>query len=220
MSCRCLWRACCIVALATQAACFQAVMHGPRVEKGLSGFAGASVTRGPTHTEGDEGGIRLRNAPIGLGVGYGWRGATRHEASLFTGLYVPIAFPFAQLDLFAQAPEAWTGATMGGAGMNVAIDHVAPYLQWGRVNDRGSGWSLIQGVSMRTDDEHSLRQLTWTPGLAAHIGGSRSRVHLYAMGAFGRIRRSCVATSECGTRTWALQTGLTLELLLRKRDGA
>ena len=205
----------CVSALASQAACFPAMLHGPRVERGFALSANVSMAAGPTHTEGDEGGLRLRNGTAGLGLGYGWRAAKRKQPSVFVGAYVPIAFPAAQLDVFTQAPEAWTGPTSGGVGVNVAWDHVAPYLQWGMVNARGSGWSILQGVSVRTDENEQDGQVAWTPGVAAHFGLGQQRVYLYAMGAFGRLNRTCFSETGsricAGDRSYALLAGLAYE---------
>lgn len=197
------------------------MLHGPRVERGLSVSGNVSVAAGPTHTEGDEGGIRLRNGTAGVGLGYGWRAADRANPSLFVGGYVPILFPVAQLDVFMQAPEAWTGPTSGGVGVNVAVDHVAPYLQWGMVDAKGTGWSILQGVSVRTDDNVQDGQVSWMPGVAAHFGLGRQRLHLYAMGAFGRLHRSCFSETggsrTCpGDRAYALLAGLAIEHRFRR----
>jgi hypothetical protein len=204
--------------LASQAACFPAMLHGPRVERGGSLTANVSTATGPQHTEGDYGGIRLRNESVGLGFGYGWRGNTPSEPSLFLGAYVPVLFPFAQLDLFVQAPEAWSGPTAGGLGVNVAIDHVQPYLQWGMMSANGTGWSILQGVSVRSDGSAQAGQVSWMPGVAAHIGRGQHRVHLYAMGAFGRLRGNCYADGRncAGERTYALLGGVAYQFRFRR----
>jgi hypothetical protein len=211
----------CAVVLLAQSACFPAMLHGPRVEPGLSGTVNISQVAGPTHTEGDYGGLHLRNASVGLGVGYGWRAATAHRPSFFAGAYVPVVFPFAQLDLFAQAPEAWTGPTSGGLGVNAAIDHVAPYLQWGVVSAAGFGWSTTQGLNVRYGGGEENGKVSWTPGVAAHLGVGRHRVHLFAMGAFGQMRRICVDANFrqggcAGERSHAVLGGVAFEFRLRR----
>jgi hypothetical protein len=205
-----------MVALLLLTGCFPAVMHGPRVQPGLVGSVTASVAAGPTYTEGDEGGMRARNAPVGAGIGYGWRGATAARPSVFAGVHVPIVFPLAQLDVYVQAPESWLSRGTGGVGVNTSIEHAAPYLQWGVVDADGRGWSTIQGLSVRFTGGEGRTIFAWTPGVVAHVGSGHGRAHLYAMAAVGR-HRSCsqvpFQSVECGVHgTYALLAGATLEL--------
>jgi len=178
--------------------CFPAVLHGPQVEPGLRGTAVASIAAGPTYVEGDEGGIRLRNAPIGLGIGHGWRATSDARPSLFVGAFVPIFFPAAQLDVYVQAPRAWTGGASGGLGLNIGGEQATPYLQVGRVSARGTGWSTIQGLSVRAGSEHRSRSVAWVPGLAGHVGGTRTTLHVFAMGAVGREPGDCLTLPATG----------------------
>src|SRR5687767_7117917 len=87
------------IALAATAACFPAVTHGPRVESGLSVGATGAVTYGPTHVEGDEGGINLREGVVGPYVGYGWAPTSPNRAGAYIGLAVPLLFTLRQGDL-------------------------------------------------------------------------------------------------------------------------
>ncbi len=206
------------LALLPVAGCFPAVLHGPQVEPGPRGAAVASVAAGPTYVEGDEGGIRLRNAPVGLGVGHGWRAASDARPSLFVGAFVPVYFPMAQLDVYLQAPRAWTGGAAGGLGLNVGTGQATPYLQVGRVSARGTGWSTVQGWSVRRGSEFRSRSVAWVPGLAGHLGGTRTTLHVFAMGAVGREPGDCLtlpATGrECrpGRRSRTLLGGAALEV--------
>ena len=210
-----------VAALASQVACFPAMLHGPRVEEGLSMTINVTRAMGPTHTEGDNGGIRLRNGTAGLGVGRGWRGTTPTNASFFVGAYVPVTVLAAQLDLFAQAPAAWTGPTSGGVGVNVARDHLAPYVQWGVVSDSGSGWSVIQGINVRHDTNEQDGQVSWMPGAAAHVGLGQQRLHFYVLGAFGRLNSTCFTPTGgrlcAGDRAYALLAGLSVEHRFRRK---
>lgn len=200
--------------------CFPAVMHGPRVLPGLSGTLTASAAAGPTYTEGDAGGIYARNPTIGAGVGYGWRASSPAKPSIYAGLHVPILFPLAQLDVYAQAPESWTTRGVGGVGINASIEHAAPYFQWGVVNAKGRGWSTIQGFSFRFTGGDERTIFAWTPGVAAHLGSGRTLAHVYAMAALGR-NRTCTQEPyqavRCGVGgTYALLAGVTLELRRRR----
>ena len=222
-ACRCgsrarpRWGAAAWPALAAPAlsGCFAAVLHGPEVERGVVGGLTGMVASGPTYTEGDAGGIRLRNPPVGLSLGHGWAAPTRRSPGVFVGAHVPVLFPAAQLDLYVQVPRAWTGASAGGVGVNVDLERVHPYAQWGRVDARGSGWYLLQGVSVRQRDQFETRSVAWVPGVGTQFGHPRATVHLFALAAFGRIPGRCLPYAVergCvpGARSHALSAGATV----------
>ena len=49
-----------------------------------------STTSGDAHTEGDEGGIFLRNGIIGAYGGYGWASSSRTNPGFYLGIAVPV----------------------------------------------------------------------------------------------------------------------------------
>ena len=197
------------------AACFPAVTHGPRVEPGLAAGLTAAYTRGPTHVEGDEGGIRLRSGVVGAYGGYGWTPASARAPRLYLAVAVPILFPHAQVDAFVQAPPAWTGALSTGAGVVASVEGVHVYGQAGRVSDRGMGWYLTGGYGRR--ESWSTEQSSspaWFGAAAVQLAAGHARAHLFVQGADGRIPGQCrvVPGGPCarGERARAVAVGATV----------
>jgi hypothetical protein len=189
---------------AATAACFPAVTHGPRVESGLSVGATGAVTYGPTHVEGDEGGINLREGVVGPYVGYGWAPSSPGRAGAYIGLAVPLLFTLAQVDVYVQAPPAWTGPLSAGAGVVASPEGVHGYGQVGRVSDRGLGWYLTGGYGRR--ESWSTAQSSspaWFGGAAIQLATGRFRTHLFVQGADGRIPGNCFTESPSGPEVCA-----------------
>jgi hypothetical protein len=200
---------------AATAACFPAVTHGPRVEPGLAAGLTGAYTVGPTHVEGDEGGIRLRSGVVGAYGGYGWAPASARAPRLHVAIAVPILFPLAQVDAFVQAPPAWTGPLSAGAGIVASSEGVHAYGQAGRVSARGMGWYLTGGYGRRESwSTVESSSPAWFGAAAVQLAAGHARTHLFVQGADGRIPGRCPfgqgGRCERGERARALAVGATL----------
>jgi hypothetical protein len=120
--------------------CAPIVAHSPRIEPGGS-FAIIGGWR-QALCEACTAGIV---PPIGSVIGYGYvpdgiAPALALHAAIPFGLF----FPASQLDVFVQAPFkppiAW------GGGIQVSMNDVMVYGQFGRIADDGTGWYLTQGL--------------------------------------------------------------------------
>jgi hypothetical protein len=182
-----------MVCLAGSAGCFPVLMHGARVENGASFGLTASTTSGPTHVEGDEGGIYLRSGTIGAYGGYGWAPSSPTNPGFHVGVAVPVLFPATQLDAYVQAPPAWTGPLQAGIGATVDYESVHGYAMLGRQDDRGNGWSLHGGYGQRGAQSDFLgRSPALVAGGALHFAFARhGRVQAYVQTAQGRNPEDC-----------------------------
>jgi hypothetical protein len=204
-------------------ACFPAVAHGPRIEPGLAAGLTASVSAGPRHTEGDEGGIRLRQGVIGVYGGQGWAARRPTAPSAYVGVAIPVFFPLTQVDLFVEAPRAWLPAH-GAAGLGVVLDveGFSAYGQAGRITDAGNGWFLTGGYGRRSSwARHETASPAWFGGAAVQLANRWSRTRLFVQGATGRDPGPCstapgIAGCVDGRRTTALAAGVSLGWQQRK----
>jgi hypothetical protein len=191
--------------------CFPAVTHGPRVESGLSAGAMVGATAGtPTYTEGDAGGLRLRNAVQGVYLGYGLASSTPGRV----GVYAAASVPVRQVDAYLQLPPDWTGPLVGGLGVVAAPEGVLPYAQLGSVSPEADGWwvALAQGRH-RPSADYLCSSRAWmaTAALQRSRGGLRS--HFYVQGATGHLpafRSSGTSACERGEAGHALAIGISL----------
>lgn len=198
-------------------ACFPAVTHGPRIEPGLAAGVTASATAGPAHTEGDEGGIRLRQGMIGAYGGYGWSASDPTQPGAYVGVAIPAFFPLTQVDLFVEAPRAWLPAH-GAAGVGLVLDMqgFSAYGQAGRISDAGNGWFLTGGYGRRSSWAHGETAApAWFGGAAVQLASRWARTRLFVQGATGRDPGRCsaapgTATCDEGRHTSALAAGVSL----------
>src|SRR5215471_12068752 len=109
-----------LVVLACTAGCFPAVMHGAHIEEGWIAGVTAATTSGDTHTEGDEGGIYLRQAMIGPFVGYGSASSSPAQPGYYIGAVVPVIYPFAQIDAYLELPPGLTRPVATGVGVTAS----------------------------------------------------------------------------------------------------
>lgn len=200
-------------------ACFPAITHGPRIDNGPALGISGSIPGGPTYTEGDEGGIRLRTGMTGAHVGYGWAAKTPNHPGVYTSLTVPVLYPLAQAELFFQAPPAWTKRYSAGVGVTASIDITDVVAQFGEINDEGSGWFVTQGVGRRRVSEFYSVSMVSLSGLAYQFTRGNGRGYLFAQYAVGRRPESCsyYPTKSCpaGERTQAFSAGVSVEVRRR-----
>ena len=187
-------------------ACFPTITHGPRVENGFVFGVTAAATTGDTHTEGDEGGFALREGVFGPFVGQGWAATDRQKPSAYVGLVVPVFFPFAQLDVFMQAPQAWTGSLAAGLGATGSIEGGSLYTQFGFQPERGVGWQAMAGYGVRAS---SATDQSTSPAWVGNVGLSFASGHfrglLFVQGADGRAPGYC--STEPVTQARQCETG-------------
>jgi hypothetical protein len=178
-------------------------MHGARVENGASFGLTASTTSGDTHTEGDEGGIHLRSGIIGGYAGYGFPPESATNPGLYVGVAVPVLFPGTQVDVYFQAPPAWTSPLQAGIGFTADLESANGYAMLGRQNERGSGWSLHAGYGVRGAASDLLgRSPALFVGGAVHLPFARhGRAQGYIQTAQGRDPENCFTGSTIGRCT-------------------
>ena len=199
-------------------ACFPTITHGPRVESGLVFGLTAATTSGDTHTEGDEGGVALREGTLGPFLGQGWASTDPHKPSTYLGLVVPLFVPYAQLDLYMQAPQAWTGQLAAGLGATGSIEGGSLYTQFGFQPERGIGWQAMAGYGIRTST--STDQSTspaWVGNVGLSLASGHFRGLLFVQGADGRAPGYCltepatqVRRCDTGPRARAVSIGVSL----------
>lgn len=197
-------------------ACFPPVIHGPRIDDGLSIGGSVAITRGPTYTEGDFGGVRLRHGHVGLHTAYGWEPTSPDRPGFLAGIAVPIFFPALQMDLYMQLPPAWTRAYAGGLGVSGGIEERYVYGQFGRISNTGQGWFLTQGVGHRARGTIRGSSSVSLSGVAAQFTRRSLRTYVHLQFAYGREPGSCPSsanTSPCipGEQSHAVSLGTTME---------
>lgn len=198
------------------AACFPPVMHGPRIEEGLSIGGSVAVTTGPTYTEEDFDAVRLRQGHVGLHTTYGWEPESPDEPGFLVGLSVPVYYPAVQASLYMQLPPAWTGAYAAGLGASGGIEDRYVYTQFGRISDAGRGWFLTQGVGHRARGTIRGSSMVGLSGVAAQFTRRSLRTYVHLQFAYGREPGACPSsanTSPCtlGDQSHAVSLGTTME---------
>jgi hypothetical protein len=189
-------------------ACFPTITHGPRVENGFVFGVTAATTSGDTHTEGDEGGFALREGTLGPFIGQGWASTDPHKPSAYLGLVVPLFFPVSQLDLYVQAPQAWTGGGQFAAGLGAtgSIEGGSLYTQFGFQPERGVGWQAMGGYGIRVS---SATDQSTSPAWVGNVGLSFASGHfrglVFVQGADGRAPGYCL--TEPTTQSRQCDTG-------------
>jgi hypothetical protein len=172
-------------------ACFPTITHGPRVEDGFVFGVTAATTSGDTHVEGDAG-VALREGTLGAFIGQGWASTDRRQPSAYFGLVVPVFVPFAQADLYVQAPQAWTGPLAAGVGATGSIEGGSLYGQLGFQPERGIGWQAMGGYGVRAS---TSRDQSTSPAWVGNVGLSFASGHfrglLFVQGADGRAPGNC-----------------------------
>lgn len=200
-------------------ACFPAVTHGPRIDNGPALGISGSLTGGPTYTEGDDGGVRVRTGMIGAHVSHGWAPKTPKHPGLFAGLTVPVLYPMTQGELFMQLPPAWTKRFSAGAGVIASYEIVDVVGQFGEIDDTGNGWFVTQGVGRRRISQFYSNSIVSLSGVAYQFTRGNGRGYLYAQYAVGRKNQYCYfapsKTCPAGERKHALAVGLSVEVRRR-----
>ncbi len=201
-------------------ACFPAITHGPRIDPGPTIGATVSATGGPTYTEGDAGGIHLRQGQIGLHAGYGWEPASPRHPAFFASVAVPVLFPAVQVDLFVQAPPAWTGRFAAGVGVNADFEREDLYVQFGRISDAGNGWFLMQGIDRRQPSSFYSASTVSVTGAALQFTRRTLRTYVFAQYAAGRTPGACASLPSCrGEPSTALALGVTMAYVRARTPG-
>lgn len=199
-------------------ACFPTIVHGPRVENGFAFGVTAASTSGDTHTEGDEGGIHLRDGAIGAFIGQGWAPSNPRSPGAYVGVVVPVFFPYSQLDLYIQAPTAWTGALSAGLGAMGSIEGGSVYTQVGIQPESGVGWQAMAGYGVRASSSRFQgTSPAWIGNLGVSFASGHFRGLLFVQGARGREPESCFTDPstqrqqcELGDRARAISFGVSL----------
>lgn len=212
------------LAMLLVAACFPTITHGPRVEKGfVFGVTGASTT-GDTHVEGDEGGIHLRGGVFGPFLGYGWTSDDRRKPAAYLGLAVPAFFPYAQADLYVQAPQAWTGPLAAGIGGVGSIEGGSAYGQLGFQPQRGIGWQMMGGYGVRTSSsDFQSSSPAWIGSVGLSLATGHFRGMLFVQGADGRAPGNCFTdpsthSQQCDTGPHARAVSFGVSLGRHQRN--
>ena len=199
-------------------ACFPTITHGPRVENGFVFGVTAATTSGDTHTEGDEGGVALREGTFGAFLGQGWASTNPRKPSAYFGLVVPAFVPYAQVDLYVQAPQAWTGPLAAGLGGTGSIEGGSLYSQVGFQPERGIGWQAMAGYGVRTSTAtDQSTSPAWVGNLGLSLASGHFRGLLFVQGADGRAPGNCftdpstqIRRCETGPHGRAVSIGVSL----------
>lgn len=133
-------------------------------------------------------------------------------------MVVPAFVPYAQADLYVQAPQAWTGPLAAGVGGTGSIEGGSLYGQAGFQPDRGIGWQVMAGYGVRTS---TSSEQSASPAWVANVGLSLASGHFrglfFVQGADGRAPGNCFTdpatlTRRCetGPHGRALSLGISL----------
>lgn len=174
-------------------ACAPIVTHGPNIERGLQGYAGLA---GRTRTCDTSCGASEAAMPTAVfGLRYGWvpTDPAKPAAQFSAGLnfFVP------ELDLYVQGPRRATAPDFG-AGVQVSVPYLMPYLQLGTSRDDGSALYTTQAVVLGNaefdlDPELGQSSLVapryWAPTVAYRFPTAPVRVNAFVSGGLGSYRR-------------------------------
>jgi hypothetical protein len=205
--------------------CFPAITHGARIEDGwVAGLTGG-LALGETHVEGDEGGIRLRQPIIGPFVGYGNAPAQASQPRFYIGAAVPVFFPLAQIDAYAQLPPAWTGSLALGAGAVASSEGVTGYALMGGDLNPASAWHIGAGYGRRTSSSRfQSSSPAWVGSAGIEMASGYLRTQLFVQAAVGNRPGSCFddpvshrSTCTRGENANAAALGVTVGRHQKKR---
>lgn len=178
----------------------------------------AASTTGDTHVEGDEGGVALREGTFGPFIGQGWAASDSHKPSAYFGLVVPVFVPYAQVDVYVQAPQAWTGVLAGGVGGTGSIEGGSLYGQFGYQPERGIGWQAMAGYGVRASiSSEQSSSPAWVGNVGLSLASGHFRGLLFVQGADGRAPGNCFTNPatqsrqcETGPHARAVSIGVSL----------
>jgi len=186
-----IWRRIAPLGVFLVTACFPTITHGPRVENGVVFGLTAATTSGDTHVEGDEG-VGLRTGVLGPFIGQGWAATDPHKPSTYLGVVVPLFPLYSQLDLYLQAPQAWTGSLAAGLGATGSIEGGSVYTQFGFAPERGIGWQAMAGYGVRSSSSRDQSTSpAWVGNMGLSFAGGHFRGLLFVQGADGRAPGNC-----------------------------
>lgn len=206
-------------------ACMPAVMHGPRIDGGLTTGLVASHTAGPRVTRGDYGDMPYAFGPVGVNVGYGWTSDRYESLGVRLGLHVPVPLVIgAQPDIYVQLPRRIVLGLDAGVGVASipANESVIPYAQLGVLRASGSGLFATYGLMIGpdpSDANYSGRGAgAHVPGMAFQRVNGRTTTRLFVMAEIARKHSQCLGPSSvCGRRDdWAIASGMALEFQHRR----
>jgi hypothetical protein len=212
-----------VLALLAGQACMPAVMHGPRIDRGLTTGVAASYTAGPRRTRFDAGGAPYAYGPVGVDVGYGWVSDRTDGLGVRLGLHVPVpAAMAAQPDLYLQLPRrAVLGLDLGIGVAAIPINEsIMPYAQLGVLRASGSGLYATYGRLMGPDPfnvNYSGRGPgADVPGIAFQNVNGRTTTRIFVTAIIAREYDRC-ATSTCRrVDDWSVASGMALQFRHRK----
>lgn len=204
--------------------CIPAVLHGPRIDGGLTTGVAASYTTGPKRTRGDWGDVAYAYGPVGLNAGYGWTSDRIEGLGVRLGVNVPLLVALTQPDVYVQLPRRVLLGLDGGFGVTSTPGNgvVMPYAQLGALSAGGSGIYATYGViagSDATDVVFSGESgAAVVPGIAFQKVNGRTITHAFAIAIIARDRRCPEGVTNCDRRdNWAVATGMAVEIRHRKR---
>lgn len=179
-----------LLLLCAPVACAPIVTHGPRPERGLQVTATAGLPRNFCDSN-----CALDLIPqYGFGARYGRPAENGRPGYSVSGTF-SIALVSTEADLYVQAPTAPEWAA--GGGVLLSPVHVMPYVQFGRMHAKGSGFYTTQGFAWLAErsnglwiDGETTAMVTpryWSPTVAYRVPHRGGAFHLYVSGAFGRM---------------------------------
>ncbi len=206
-------------------ACMPAVLHGPRVEPGLSYGIAASHTAGPTYPNGDLP-SKFAYGPVGVNLGYGWISRSDDGLGLRLGLHLPVPLVIgAQADTYLQLPKRALFGLDGGVGfvLSPVMSEVMPYGQIGVLGASGSGVYATYGIVGRFGEPESVirRDRANLAGVALQKVNGKTTTRVFAFLQYGRrvFRCSRVGDEVCKRESLAaLATGMAIEYRRRRNS--
>jgi hypothetical protein len=196
--------------------CLPAINHGPRVADGASIGVVASITPGPEYSSGELNTPYLYG-PVGISFGRGWAARDGNSVGFYLGGHVPVpGIPWAQADLYLQAPGSMFGDFDAGIGVNAGYAKYSPYVQFGRIDAEGSGWYTTQGVTfLPTTTSYAINDLygwLWVGGVARQWSKAGRERHVFLSGGVGAHSGDCLQNCRPADQRYVLTVGMSLDL--------
>lgn len=213
-----------VIALLAGQACMPAVMHGPRIDRGLTTGVVASYTAGPRRTRGDWGDMPYAYGPAGVDAGYGWASDYHEGLGVRFGLHVPIpAYMVSQADVYVQLPKRAVLGLDAGVGMHVTpiVSWIMPYAQVGALRASGSGlyatYGFLMGANPSSLNSSSRGMRADVPGIAFQKVSGRTTTRIFVTAMIARPHNEPCTSSTCPRADdWSVASGMALQFRFRK----
>jgi hypothetical protein len=194
-------------------------MHGPQLESGFTFSGVAGVPAGPRYNSGDEGNQPFLFPPVGASGGYSFV-PDSGGVPFRIGLHVPVpAVVLAQADLNVQLRGASGASLDAGAGVNLSVNQVMPYVQLGDIDEEGTGWYTTQGVTLMRPASYATNLLwgwMWLPTAAYQWSWPGRTLHAFATAGIGEETGSCASYCPDAERRYVLSGGVIYEFNTRR----